>query len=74
MSETELSREFTISNPELDESAVVRKPTPEGFLCSECRERGFIPTVYQPDCPMCFGDDPYGQPTYCAECEFCCGC
>jgi hypothetical protein len=48
---------------------------PDDYPCSRCRERGgWLPQVYREDCRMCYGEDPYGQPSFCAECEFCCGC
>jgi hypothetical protein len=63
-----------ISNDKLDRSAISPVVTPADYPCQKCRDRGFIPRVYQEDCPECFGDDEYGQSVYCAECEFCCGC
>lgn len=63
-----------ISNDRLDPSAISPIPTPTDYPCEKCRKRGFIPRVYQEDCPDCHGSDEYGQSVYCAECEFCCGC
>lgn len=28
----------------------------------------------QAACDYCYGEDPYGQPYFCPECYFCCGC
>lgn len=61
-------------NPKLNPDAISPIDTPEGYPCPECRERGYIPRVFQEDCPECSGADSYGQSTYCAECEWCCGC
>lgn len=63
-----------ISNDKLEASAISPVATPADYPCRKCRDRGFIPRVYQQECPECFGGDEYGQSTYCAECEYCCGC
>lgn len=67
--------EFVPSNDELDLVAVTWVKVPDDYPCSACRERGgWMPRVWQSDCPVCLGDDPYGQNSYCGECEYCCGC
>jgi hypothetical protein len=69
------SRTFVPSNDELNESSAVWVKVPDDYPCSECRARGgWMPKVDQSDCPNCGGDDPYGQASYCGECEWCCGC
>jgi hypothetical protein len=66
---------FEPSCGELDTDAVVWVEVPESYPCSACRARGgWMPKVDQSSCPMCWGSDPYGQASYCGECEFCCGC
>lgn len=60
---------------ELDVSAVRWVKVPDDYPCSDCKQRGgWRPQVWQPDCPMCWGSDPYGQGSYCGQCEYCCGC
>ena len=50
-------------------------PYPLFLRTAERKARdGWMPRVWQDACPMCYGDDPYGQASYCGECEFCCGC
>ena len=66
---------FEASCSDLDVTAVSWVQVSSTYPCSDCRNRGgWMPRVWQSDCPMCYGDDPYGQNSYCAECEFCCGC
>lgn len=66
---------FTPSNPRLNPEYAVWVKVDEKFPCSECRARGgWLPEITQADCPECSGEDPYGQPSYCGQCEFCCGC
>ena len=66
---------FTPSNGELDLDAVMWVKVPDDYPCGECRARGgWLPRIDQSDCPACWGEDPYGQGSYCGECEFCCGC
>ncbi len=63
-----------VSNPKLSLESIDPISVSSDYPCKRCRERGFIPRVWQGNCPECFGIDLYGQDTYCAECEFCCGC
>lgn len=65
---------FTPSYGELNPSVATWVKVPNDYTCSECRERGgWMPRVWRSDCPMCYGEDPYGE-SYCGECQFCCGC
>lgn len=74
MSERPEGLTFEPSNPRLSPDAADWVQSHPRF-CSECDARdGWQPRVWQPSCPECAGDDPYGQPEYCGECEFCCGC
>lgn len=65
---------FEAGNRRLDKGAASWVKT-DGRYCAECKARdGWMPRVDQTACPMCYGEDPYGQGSYCGECEFCCGC
>ena len=75
MTEAPAGLTFVPSNAELDVDAVSWVKVSADYPCSECLARGgWMPRVWQGNCPACFGDDPYGQGSYCGECEFCCGC
>ena len=66
---------FKPSNPDLDVASVSWVELPDTYPCSACRERdGWMPRVWQSSCPACYGEDPYGENSYCGECEYCCGC
>ena len=66
--------EFTPSG-RVDVDVVTWVKVPDTYPCAECLERGgWLPRVDQDLCPECMGADPYGQSSYCAECEYCCGC
>ena len=39
-------------------------------ICPECDNE----QRPQRECKMCYGDDPWGQPWFCPECDYCCGC
>lgn len=68
-------REFTPANPDLDKEAVMWREVPENYSCRACSDRGgWLPLIDQSDCPACYGDDPYGDGSYCGECQYCCGC
>jgi hypothetical protein len=69
-----MNYDLEINNEKLDRAAIQPTPVPADYACEKCAERGWVPRVWQEDCPECWGGDEYGQAMYCAECEFCCGC
>lgn len=66
---------LTPSNHRLDSAAVQWVKVELSYPCSDCIARGgWLPRVWQSDCPECYGEDPYGDGSYCGQCQFCCGC
>src|SRR5688500_15256826 len=64
---------FVPINGELAPDSVTWVKVPTDYPCSACQERGgWLPRVWQSNCPVCWGEDPYGENSYCGECEFCC--